>query len=164
MRTKIIIVAILIATLFVSGCIDNGIENLNKEVLNLSQSIENGDNSYNKAVNHVNNRDFDSANVEIGKALENFTDAQNKTLHIIEKYSNIKEQTYKKYFKIINSELNLKYNASNNIQTAISYYSSGHNKTGNKYLKKANEYMDKGVASQNKRKNLVNNNSAKFKG
>lgn len=164
MNKKIIIViVVLIATVSVSGCIKTPLDNVNDVIPSLTESIEKGSLNYNESVQYTNKRDYSTAEEKIQQANTNFLDAQNKILDIKEYYNNINDTLYIQYLNLIESELNLKQNATANLQLAIQAFSTGNKVLANDYVNKANSNMKEAVSIQKQRENLVKNNPSKFK-
>lgn len=159
----IIVVAVLLATISISGCIKTPMDNINDIMPNLSRSIESGDLNYNEAVTYSNNHNYVAAEEKAQTASSNFLDAQNKILDIKKYDENINNTLYLKYLDLIEDELNLKQNASANLQLGIQAFKSGNNTLGNEYISKANSIMSQGISIQKQRENLVTNNPNKFK-
>lgn len=164
MNKKIIIVIIvLLATVSVSGCIKTPMDNINNIVPSLNQNIEIGDANYNEAVSYLNLQKYDSAENKIQISSNNFLDAKNKILEINKYTDEINDTLYLQYLSLIEEELNLKENATSNLQLAIQKFKEGDKVSANNYVTTANKLMDQGISIQNQRNNLVKNNPDKFR-
>jgi len=159
----IIIIAVLLATVSVSGCIKTPMDNINDIIPGLTQSIENGDSNYNEAVKYSNNRNYNTAEEKIQIASTNFLAGQNKILDIKKYRNDINETLYIQYLDLVEEELKLKQNATANLQLGIQAFKKGNKSLGNEYVTTANSIMRKAVSIQNQRENLVKNNPSKFK-
>ncbi len=164
MNKKIIIVIIvLLATVSVSGCIKTPMDNINNIVPSLNQNIEIGDANYNEAVSYLNLQKYDLAENKIQISSNNFLDAKNKILEINKYTDEINDTLYLQYLSLIEEELNLKENATSNLQLAIQKFKEGDKVSANNYVTTANKLMDQGISIQNQRNNLVKNNPDKFR-
>ena len=164
MNKKIIIVIIvLLATVSVSGCIKTPMDNINNIIPVLSQNIETGDTNYNEAVTYLNSHNYDLAEEKVQTSSNNFLEAKNKMLEINKYNENINNTLYLQYLSLIEEELNLKENATSNLQLAIQNFKKGNKVVANNYVSTANKLMNQGISIQNQRNNLVKNNPDKFK-
>lgn len=159
----IIIIAVLLATVSVSGCIKTPMDNINDIIPNLSQSIETGNSNFNEAVRYSNNHDYNTAEEKIQIASTSFLDAQNKIVDIRKYYNDINDTLYIQYLDLVDEELNLKQNATANLQLAIQSFKNGDKSLANGYVTTANSIMKEAIGIQNQRENLVKNNPSKFK-
>lgn len=159
----IIVVVVLLATVCISGCIKTPMDNINDIIPNLSQSIESGDLNYNEAVQYSNNQNYVVAEEKAQTASGNFLDAQNKILEIKKYDENINDTLYLQYIDLVQEELNLKQNATANLQLGIQAFKNGNKTLANEYISKANNIMNQAISIQNQRDNLVKNNPNKFK-
>jgi len=159
----IIIIAVLLATVSVSGCINTPMDNINNIIPDLTQSIETGDSSYNEAVRYSNNRNYNAAEEKIQTASTSFLAGQNKILDIRKYQNDINDTLYIQYLDLVEGELNLKQNATAYLQLAIQAFKNGDKTLANGYVTTANNIMREAVIIQNQRENLVKNNPNKFK-
>lgn len=162
-KKTIIVIAVLLATVSVSGCIKTPMDNINDIIPNLSQSIEYGDLNYNEAVKYSNSKNYVAAEQKVQNASTNFLDAQNKILEIEKYKENINDTVYIQYINLIEQELVLKQNATAYLQLGIQAFKNGDKKLANGYISSANSIMREAVSIQNQRENLVKNNPNKFK-
>jgi len=164
MNKKIIIVIIvLLATVSISGCIKTPMDNINNIIPSLSNNIETGDINYNKAVSYLNLHKYELAEEHIQTSSNNFLEAKNKMLEINKYIENINDTLYLQYISLIEEELDLKENATSNLQLAIQKFKQGDKLAANNYVNTANKIMNQGISVQNQRNNLVKNNPEKFK-
>ena len=164
MNKKIIIVAtVLLATVFVSGCINTPLDNINDIMPTLSQNIEKGNLNFNEAVRYSNKQDYNTAEEKVQIASTSFLDAQNNLLNIRNYRNNINDTLYLQYLNLVEEELNLKQNATTNLQLSIQAFKNGDKSLANGYVSKANSLMKQAIGIQNQRENLVKNNPNKFK-
>jgi cellobiose-specific phosphotransferase system component IIA len=158
----IILIVILIAVILLSGFIKTPIEKINDVMPTLSQNIESGNSNYNKAVRYSNNHDYVVAEEKAQSASNDFLDAQNKILDIKKYHENLNDTLYLQYLDLIEEELNLKQNASTNLQLAIQAFKNGDRSSANEYVRSANKVMNKGIKIQKQRDYLVKNHPDKF--
>ncbi|MDR0900343.1 MAG: hypothetical protein LBM26_01680 [Methanobrevibacter sp.] len=162
MKKKIIIILVILATVSISGCINSPLDNINEIIPNLSQHIVNGDNNYNEAVKAVNNLDYAIADEKAKTAKSEFNEAQNNLLEINKYTDNINETLYLQYIQLLKEEINLKQNATKNLQLATEYFESGSISSANSYVDIANSLMDQGITIQKEREQIIKDNPGKF--
>lgn len=162
MNNKIVIVGILIAVVLVSGCINSEIGNLNKIINDLNKDIVNGDANYNKAINSLNSKDYVNAESSIFNASTSYTNAFNKVSESIKDAEGLNNTLYLNYLNIVKEEIQLKLNATNQLQLAVQSYKSGEADSGNTYSDKAIIAMTQAIIKQKERSKIAKNNPDKF--
>ena len=159
----ILIVLLLIAVVSISGCINSPMDNINNRMKDLNTDINEGDNDYNAAISSINSRDFANGNSNIQIAKEKFDDAETKLSEIEEYENGLNESVYNEYIDLIQEEVSLKKQASDELYLAIQYYANDDTYTGNSYARSANELMKKAVILQGERNQIVEENPELFK-
>ncbi|MDR2831112.1 MAG: hypothetical protein LBB45_08830 [Methanobrevibacter sp.] len=161
MRNKIIVIAILVFVIAISGCINSDMDSINQSIPKLNDNIKNGDLNFNLAVDGLNSNKIANANAKIELAIGNFKNAKINIEDIKRTYKNLNNTKYVTYIDLISKELEFKTNATLSLQSAIQVY-SGEKTTFNRYVDNANDYMKNGVAIQMERYKLVLNNPDLF--
>ncbi|MGL6298314.1 MAG: hypothetical protein ACRC1M_04015 [Methanobacteriaceae archaeon] len=162
MNNKVVIVSILIAVVLVSGCINSEIGNLNKIINDLSNDIVNGDTNYNNAVNSLNSKDYTNAESSIFNASTSYTNSFNKVSEAIKDAEGLNNTLYLNYLNIVKEEIQLKLNATNQLQLAVQSYKNGAAESGNTYSDKASAAMTQALIKQKERAEIAKNNPDKF--
>lgn len=162
MNNKIVIIGVLIAVVFVSGCINTEMDNLNKIVNDLSDDIISGDTNYNNAINSLNSKDYTNAESSIFNASTSYTNSYNTVLEAIKDAERLNNTIYANYLNIVKSEIQLKLNATNQLQLAVQSYKSGGVEDGNSYSDKASVTMTQALIKQKERASIAKNNPDRF--
>jgi hypothetical protein len=162
MKKKIIILLILVTTIAISGCINSPVDNINQIMPELNKDIIDGDTSFNEVVGYVNQRDYDQANKRIRSTVNNFNEAQNKMLELKKYYKDVNDSVIVEYIDLLQEEINLKQNATYNLQSAIQLFISGDKESANSYVSVANSLMDEGMSYQEQKAQIVLNYPEKF--
>lgn len=161
-KKVIVVIIVLIATVMVSGCIKTPMDNINDLIPSLSKDIESGNSNFNEAITHTNKHNYDIADEKIQTASNNFLSAQNNMLNIKRYSEDLNDTLYIQYLTLVEQELNLKQNATANLQLAIQEFKNGNIKSANSHVSTANNLMKQGIIIQKERDYLVKNNPSKF--
>ena len=159
----IVIVIVLLSTIAISGCISTPLSNVNEKIDDLNQQIETGDNNFNEAVNHINEKNYQSASDSNQKAALGYSKCITFLDNISEDKNQLNESIYIEYLNLVKQEVECKHNATVYLDKAINAYSTSSNSTGNSYSTTANNLMSDAIELQKERNNIVNNNPDKFK-
>ncbi|MDR1721841.1 MAG: hypothetical protein LBR24_02195 [Methanobrevibacter sp.] len=163
MKKYIIIIAVLLSLVVISGCINSDMDNINNLIQQLNNNIVNGDLNYNAAVDDLNSHNYDDAAEKINIANENFNECKNKIAEIKQSYKKLNNSLYEDYIDLVGQEIDLKLNATINLKHALNNFQKGNNQTANKYVDYANNFMIDGIQIQKERDQLVSDNTDKFK-
>ena len=90
MSSYIKLIIFILVLLSISGAIlfiDSSMDNINKTMPDISNSIVDGDNDYNEAVKLVNDKYFDESLNKAKSAGDNFNESLNKLKNIRDKFS-----------------------------------------------------------------------------
>ena len=160
------LIVFVLALLIISAVvifIDSSVDNINKTMPEISDSIVKGDNDYNEAVLLVNDRSFDSAMAKAESAGKNYEDSSGKLKDIKDKFSEDINDVQKEYINTLISELDLKIRAVDKLKLSIENLQVYANYTGSSYGSEANELIYEAVQYQNQRDAIVNDNPNLFK-
>lgn len=147
----------------VSGCINDSMKNTNDLLLDVNNSIVNGDKYYNEAVDALNSKDYGNAINKANLAIGDFTDSLNKINKTNDYKNEITNNVYINYLDTVANELKYKKEATDNLILSINSFKEGNIAEGNDYGYKANSAMDKAIVYQENREKIVNNNPDLFK-
>lgn len=162
--TKLII--FILVLLFISATIifiDSSMDSINKTMPDISNSIVNGDNEYNEAVQLVNDKNFDEAKNKAISAGKDYNSSLDKLNDIRNNFSSDINNVQIEYIDIVIKELELKINAVNNLKESIGYFELNSNYTGTTYASQANDLIYEASEYQYERDSIVKNNSDLFK-
>ena len=166
MFSYIKLIIFILVLLSISGAIlfiDSSMDNINKTMPDISNSIVDGDNDYNEAVKLVNDKYFDESLNKAKSAGDNFNESLNKLKNIRDKFSSDINDVQKEYIDTVVQELELKIDAVDNLINAIECFKVYSNSTGTSYASQANELMYEATMYQHERDEIVNNNTELFK-
>lgn len=136
---------------------------INRTIPEISSNIVTGDDSYNRAVDLLNDRDFNGARNSAMSASNCFNNSYSQLLSIRNNFTSDTNDVYKKYIDAALNEIELKRNATDNLLTAIGYLENNQNSTGSYYASQANDFMNQAIEYQNVRIKLVEDNPSLFK-
>ena len=136
---------------------------INRTMPEISSNIVRGDNSYNEAVDLLNDRDFNGDRNSAMSASDCFNNSFSQLLSIRNNYTSDTNDVYKKYIDAALNEIELKRNATNYLLTAIDYLENNQNSTGSYYASQANDFMYEAIEFQNVRISIVKDNPSLFK-
>ena len=160
------LIVFILALLIISAAvifIDSSVDNINKTMPEISDSIVSGDKDYNEAVLLVNDRDFDGADAKADSARNSYEDSLNKLNDIRDKFSEDISDVQKDYIDTVISELNLKIQAIDKLKLSVENLRVYANYTGTNYASEANDLIYEAVQYQNERDAIVKDNPNLFK-
>ncbi len=160
------LIIFILVLLFLSAAIffiDSSMDSINKTMPSISDSIVDGDNDYNEAVQLVNDKSFYEAKNKAISAGDNYNNSLNKLDDIRNNYSSDINEVQKDYIDTVIMELELKINAVDNLKEAIGCFELNSNYTGTSYASQANDLIYNAVEYQQQRDEIVKNNSDLFK-
>lgn len=160
------LIIFILALLIISAAvvlIESSVDNINKTMPEISDSIVKGDSDYNEAVTLVNEKSFYDGMDKAESAGNNYNDSLKKVKDIKSKFSSDLNDVQNKYFDTVISELNLKLQAVDTFKEAIDCFEVNSNYTGSTYASEANELMYEAIEYQNERDTIVIDNPNLFK-
>ena len=165
MSSYIKLIIFIVVLLSVSAAIvltDSSVENINESMPDISDSIVQGDEDYNKSVELLNQRSFDESNQKAISAEKNFNESLEQLSDIRQKYDDDLHGVHKEYIDTAIDELELKIKAVGELKEAIYYLRNYYNYTGSNHGTEANDLMVEAVKYQNERNNIVLENPKLF--
>jgi len=163
MKSKLVIVILIISIVALSGCIQSDVGKINDLSSKINQNLKNGDNYYNKAANDINIYSLDSAATNCDNALSEFKQAKSSADQGLQYAENTNDSVFINYMKYSIAEIELRINATQELKEAVPLLELKNNTTGNLHVNLANQLMEQSLEYKNKKDNLVKNNPAKFK-
>ena len=155
----VVLLAISAAVLFM----DSSTDNMNVAMPDISESIVDGDDEYNEAVDLVNNKNFYQSKQKAESAGDNYNQSLIKLHKVQGNFSSDIHGVHKDYINTVIKEVELKINAVDLLKEAIDCFEVNSNYTGSNYGFEANDAMDQAVEYQNKRNSIVEDNPKLFK-
>ncbi|MDL2270686.1 hypothetical protein LJC03_02640 [Methanobrevibacter sp. OttesenSCG-928-I08] len=163
MKNKLVFCIVLILTIFVSGCINSPLDNINEIMPEINDQIVKGDEYYNDAITALNSKNYAEADTKANSASNEFRKAKDNVLETNKYYEGLNETIYIEYLNLLQDEINLKYNASSNLLLASKSFNNNDITNGNNYAQIANSKMNEAINIQNERNQIVINNPELFK-
>lgn len=155
----VVLLAISAAVLFM----DSSTDNMNVAMPDISESIVDGDDEYNEAVDLVNNKNFYQSKQKAESAGDNYNQSLIKLHKVQGNFSSDIQGVHKDYINTVIKEVELKIKAVDLLKEAIDCFEVNSNYTGSNYGFEANDAMDQAVEYQNKRNSIVEDNPKLFK-
>ncbi len=155
----VVLLAISAAVLFM----DSSTDNMNVAMPDISESIVDGDDEYNEAVDLVNNKNFYQSKQKAESAGDNYNQSLIKLHKVQSNFSSDIHGVHKDYINTVIKEVELKLKAVDLLKEAIDCFEVNSNYTGSNYGFEANDAMDQAVEYQNKRNSIVEDNPKLFK-
>lgn len=159
----IIFVLVLVIISAAVVLIDSSVDSINKTMPGISDSIVNGDNDYNDAVELVNDKNFEEGMAKAESAGNHYNDSYDKLTGIREKFSSDINDVQDEYFETVLSELELKIQAVGKLEQAIECFEVYSNYTGTNYASEANDLIYDATKYQDERDEIVKDNPNLFK-
>ena len=159
----IIFVLVLVIISAAVVLIDSSVDSINKTMPGISDSIVNGDNDYNDAVELVNDKNFEEGMAKAESAGNHYNDSYDKLTGIREKFSSDINDVQDEYFETVLSELELKIQAVGKLEQAIECFEVYSNYTWTNYASEANDLIYDATKYQDERDEIVKDNPNLFK-
>ncbi|WP_407454149.1 hypothetical protein [Methanobrevibacter sp.] len=160
------LIIFILALIVISAAIvliDSSVDNINKTMPDISNSIVEGDSEYNEAVQLVNDKYYsDSMNKAIS-AGNNYNNSLHKLQDIKTEFSKDINDVQNKYIDTVITELELKIQAVDKLKEAIECFKVHSNSTGTNYASEANDLIYEATTYQNQRDTIVKENQNLFK-
>lgn len=160
------LIIFVLALLVISAAIvliDSSVDNINKTMPDISDSIVNGDSDYNEAVILVNSRSFDESMSKAVSAGNNYNDSLDKLKEIQSNFSSDVNDVQDEYIDTVIRELELKLQAVDKLKESIECFEVNSNYTGTNYASQANDLIYEATKYQEQRDTIVKENPKLFK-
>ena len=165
MSSYIKLIIFIVVLLIISASIvfiDSSMDNINRSMPSISDSIVQGDKDYNESVELLNSRYFNDANDKAISAGDNYNNSLKKLNDIKDKFNKDLNEVHKDYIDAAINELELKLRAVDELKESIYYLQNYYNYTGSTHGTQANELMYDAVEYQNQRNGIVQENPDLF--
>lgn len=158
----IIFIAVLLALSASVVLMDSSMDNINKSMPDIGDTIHQADMDYNESVELLNDKSFYDADEKARQAGDNYNDSLKRLSDIRDKYDKDLNDVHKDYLDACINELELKLKAVDELKQAIYYLENYYNYTGSGHGTDANNFMQDAVKYQNQRNEIVHDNPKLF--
>ena len=162
MNNKLVFCIVLFAAVFVSGCINTPMDNVNNLMKDVNNEVTDSDNYFNEAVIALNSKDYVLADSKTNSAIRGYESAKEHLLETNKYFGDINKTIYIEYINLLGDEMNLKINASNNLLIASQKFKDNDISGGNTHAQLANSKMAEALEIQKLRNNIVKDNPDLF--
>ena len=165
MSSYIKLIIFIVVLLIISASvvfIDSSMDNINRSMPSISDSIVQGDKDYNESVELLNSRYFNDANDKAVSAGDNYNNSLKNLKDIKDKFGKDLNDVHKEYIDTTINELELKLKAVDELKESIYYLQNYYNYTGSTHGTQANELMYDALQYQNQRNGMVQENPDLF--
>ena len=165
MSSYIKLIIFIVVLLIISASvvfIDSSMDNINRSMPSISDSIVQGDKDYNESVELLNSRYFNDANDKAVSAGDNYNNSLKNLKDIKDKFGKDLNDVHKEYIDTTINELELKLKAVDELKESIYYLQNYYNYTGSTHGTQANELMYDALQYQNQRNGMVQDNPDLF--
>ena len=165
MSSYIKLIIFIVVLLIISASIvfiDSSMDNINRSMPSISDSIVHGDKDYNESVELLNSRYFNDANDKAVSAGDNYNNSLKNLKDIKDKFGKDLNDVHKEYIDTTINELELKLKAVDELKESIYYLQNYYNYTGSTHGTQANELMHDALQYQNQRNGMVQDNPDLF--
>ncbi len=163
MKNKILIIALLVLVVGLSGCVNSDASKINGLAPSINSHLKTGDTAYNQAVYHANRFQFDEALEDCSNATNEFNAAKSSADQALTYAKDSNDNVFVTYMGYLVSEIDAKLNATSELQLAIPYMQQNDTTNANLHRDLANSYMDQAVDYKAKRDVIASQNPSKFK-
>lgn len=163
MRKIIIIFALILVTISLSGCLGTQVSQIDQLTDTINYHISSGNNYFNQAATSTNKYQYRTAQSQADDALSNYNDARTSAQEAFGHAKNLQDQVYINYLQITLQELEAKINATNQLRLAISLFAGNNTKTANNHVDNSNQFMEASLVYQKQKEEIVQQNPSKFK-
>lgn len=160
---RIIIISLILATVFLSGCVQSDISNINDMSLSINNHLKKGDDYYNQSATNANKMILYQALTDINKADDEYSLAQTSAQTALNSAKNANDGIFIDYIQNALLEIQAKLNATSELKTAITLLQNNQTSSANEHLGAANDFMNKALEYKKNRDEIVNQNPSKFK-
>jgi len=160
---RILIIALTLAIVFLSGCVQSDISNINDMSLSINNHLKKGDEYYNQSATNTNRMILSQALVDNKNANDEYSLAQTSAQTALNSAKNANDGIFIDYIQNALLEIQAKINATSELKTAITLLQINQTSSANEHLGTANDYMAKALQYKKNREDIVNQNPSKFK-
>jgi hypothetical protein len=160
---RIIVVVALLITVFLSGCIQSDINNINDMSLSINNHLKKGDEYYNTSATNANKMVLSQALTDNNNAYNEYTSALTSAQTAYTSAKNSNDGIYMDYIQNAINEIQAKLNATSELKTAITLLQTNETSNANTHLSSANDFMTKAMQFKKNREEIVKQNPSKFK-
>lgn len=160
---RIVIVAVILITVFLSGCIQSDISNINDMSISINDHLKKGDEYYNQSADNTNKMILTQALKDAESAIIEYTSAQTSAQTALNSAKNSNDGIFIEYIQNAIYEIQAKLNATSELKTAINLLQNNDTYNANSHLGSANDFMSKALIYKKNREDIVKQNPGKFK-
>ncbi len=160
---RIIVVAVLLLTVFLSGCIQSDISNINDMAVSVNDHLKKGDEYYNQSAYNANHMILSQAMTQSTNANNEYSSALAFAQTAYNSAKNANDGIFMDYLQNVINELQAKINATSELKKAITLLQTNETPSANSHLGTANDFMSKAMQYKKNRDEIVNQNPNKFK-
>lgn len=163
MKRIIIIIAVLLLTVFLSGCVQSDVSNINDMSISINNHLKKGDEYYNQSAANANKMILSQALKDAENANNEYSLAQTSAQTALTSAKNSNDGIFIDYIQNAIYEIQAKLNATSELKTAITLLQTNETSSANSHLGSANDYMSKALQYKKIRDDIVKQNPSKFK-
>ena len=160
---RILIIALILATVFLSGCVQSDISNINDMSISINNHLKKGDDYYNQSAANANRMILSQALADSKNANNEYSSAYTSAQTALTSAKNLNDGIYIDYIQNALLEIQAKLNATSELKTAISLLQNNETLSANTHLGTANDFMTKALQYKKNRDDIVKQNPGKFK-
>lgn len=160
---RIFVVAIILLTVFLSGCIQSDINNINDMSSSINSHLKKGDEYFNQSAINTNRMAFSQALADSQSASDEYALAQTSAQTALNSAKNANDGIFIDYTQNALLEIQAKINATSELNTAIKLLQTDQTSSANVHLMAANNYMANAMEYKENRDEIVRQNPTKFK-
>lgn len=160
---RIFIVAVILVTVFLSGCIQSDIGTINDMSTSVNNHLKKGDDYYNQSATNTNRMSLNQALTQCKSANDEYALAQSSAQTALNSAKNSNDEIYIDYVQNAVLEIQAKLNATSELNTAITLLQTNQTTSANSHLESANGYMTRALQYKKNRDDIVKQNPTKFK-
>lgn len=163
MRKVIISLVLIIITVYISGCLDTQVAQIDQLSEIINEYIQSGDSYFNKAASSTNKYRYYEAQQQCDNATTQYNLAKTSTQEALIYSRNIQDEIYISYMEITLQELDAKINATNELKMAIPLFMGNDTTSANDHVDLANKFMQSSLEFKRQKQEIVKQNPTKFK-
>ncbi len=163
MDNKIIILGLVTLIVFLCGCIQSNVSNINGLSPSINTHLKNGDQYFNNAGYDSNKFLYDMALKNCDNSTAEYNQARSLASEGLTYANNSNDTIYSNYMQLVLDEIDSKINATNELRTAIPYLVNNDTVNANFHIGNANAFMSKATDFYNQRADILKQNPTKFK-
>ena len=141
---------------------ESSMDNINKDMPEISDGIVQGDRDYNESVKLVNDKSYQDSMSKAISAENNYNESLKKLSNIRDTYYKDLNDVHRRYIDTTINELNLKLQAVEELKLSIEHFEMHYNDTGSEHAFQANDYIYDSLSYQNQRDMIVQDNQKLF--